>query len=295
MTAHAVWLQPKMSDASRGMHAGWDCADKCDARADHARRDCVGTTRVRAHDGHDHGAPPPPVSTTIAPRADASSADFELVVVARGDQLEIHLDSFKTNAPIANAEIEIDTPSGVLKAKAAPEAGLYAVAAPFLTRPGSYDLAFTVTSGDTVDILTASVKVPDIATAPGSAATGWSQWTPSAIISRVAGTGTQAATSGAAVAATRDVAQRFADGALFVPKPTQRILAVRTELTESARIAGRSSCRVASCPIPMPVDWCRRRSAGGSATARAASSRSAPPSRPAISWPMSCRRCRPPT
>ncbi len=33
--------------------------------------------------------------------------------------------------------------------------------------------------------------------------------------------------------AARDVAQRFADGALFVPKPTQRILALRTAFTEA--------------------------------------------------------------
>ena len=31
-----------------------------------------------------------------------------------------------------------------------------------------------------------------------------------------------------------DVAQRFADGALFVPKPTQRILGIRTVLTQAA-------------------------------------------------------------
>lgn len=36
----------------------------------------------------------------------------------------------------------------------------------------------------------------------------------------------------AAAAAARDIAQRFPDGALFVPKPTQRILAIRTLFTE---------------------------------------------------------------
>ncbi len=35
-----------------------------------------------------------------------------------------------------------------------------------------------------------------------------------------------------AIAASRDLAQRFADGAIFVPKPTQRVLAIRTLFTE---------------------------------------------------------------
>ncbi|HQS47611.1 MAG: hypothetical protein B7Y12_15205 [Rhizobiales bacterium 24-66-13] len=29
------------------------------------------------HEGHDHGAPPPPPVTTLAPRAEVASADFE--------------------------------------------------------------------------------------------------------------------------------------------------------------------------------------------------------------------------
>ena len=57
------------------------------------------------HDGHDHGAPPTPVSTTIAPRADASSTDFELVAIARNNQLTIYLDSFRDNKPVVGAEI----------------------------------------------------------------------------------------------------------------------------------------------------------------------------------------------
>ena len=53
----------------------------------------AGAPSARAHEGHDHGAPPPPVSVTIAPRADASSADFELVAIARGSALRIYVDN----------------------------------------------------------------------------------------------------------------------------------------------------------------------------------------------------------
>lgn len=164
------------------------------------------------HDGHDHGAPPPPVSVTIAPRADASSADFEIVAVARGDRLTLTLDSFATNAPVHGAQIEIDTPLGTQKAVAEAE-GVYGLAAPWLTKPGSYDLAITVQADGLVDVLTATLTIP-------------------------APSGTGAANPAPVLATTRDVAQRFADGAVFVPKTTQRILALRTEFTEVKTYAG---------------------------------------------------------
>ena len=72
------------------------------------------TGGVAAHEGHDHGAPPPPVSTTIAPRVEASSLVFEAVVIARGAELQVFIDTFDTNAPVAGAAVEMDTPSGVI-------------------------------------------------------------------------------------------------------------------------------------------------------------------------------------
>lgn len=244
------------------------------------------STRALAHEGHDHGAPPTPVSATIAPRADASSSDFEMVAVARNGQLTIYLDTFKDNTPVVNAEIEIDTPAGLLKPTAAHEAGTYAVAAPFLKSPGSYDLAVTVTANGSVDVLAATLKIPqppgDTGTVVGS---GWS-WFVGAVLAQdlkrriestdvtvmAAAAGSfllglivmgvwrrprrHTATVVALVAlaglappigsaraeamtapadgpavALRDVAQRFPDGALFVPKPTQRILGLRTVFT----------------------------------------------------------------
>ena len=121
----------------------------------------IGVARVgNAHEGHDHGAPPPPISNTIAPRAEASSSDFEVVVIARGGDLLIHLDTFRTNAPVAGAAIEIDTPAGQL-APADKGNGVYAANASFLMTPGSYDLAITVTAQHTVDILATTLIIPD--------------------------------------------------------------------------------------------------------------------------------------
>ena len=53
-----------------------------------------------AHEGHDHGAAAPPQVTTLAPRVEAASADFELVAVLRDGMLTIYLDRFADNAPV---------------------------------------------------------------------------------------------------------------------------------------------------------------------------------------------------
>ncbi|THV12446.1 HlyD family efflux transporter periplasmic adaptor subunit [Rhizobium rhizophilum] len=247
----------------------------------------LAASSAASHEGHDHGAPPPPVSTTIAPRADASTADLELVAVARGERLEIFLDRFKGNEPVDGAILEIDGPSGTLTAEAAGE-GTYVANAPWLTNSGSYDLAITVMSKDIFDVLTVTMVIPEMATTavPVAAADGFlissafaqdvgarlqrqdmTLWAVggggivvglllAALFRRrkpagsvvaiaaallLAGAPQSEAASPAAPtarAAERDVAQRFADGSIFVPKTTQRILAIRTLFTEQAAHAG---------------------------------------------------------
>lgn len=247
----------------------------------------LAASSAAAHEGHDHGAPPPPVSTTIAPRADASTVDIELVAVARGERLEIFLDSFKGNEPISGATLEIDGPSGTLTAEAAGE-GTYVATAPWLTKPGSYNLAITVMAGDLFDVLTVTMVIPEMAGSAVPVAANDGFWVSSAFAQEVGArlqrqditlwavggggivvgfvlallfrsrkTGSSTAAIAAvlllagapqseaagpaaptAQAAERDVAQRFADGSIFVPKTTQRILAIRTIFTEQAAHAG---------------------------------------------------------
>ncbi len=245
-----------------------------------------GTSLAAAHEGHDHGAPPPPVSVTIAPRADASSADFELVAIARGATVRIYLDTFRGNEPVRDADIEVDGPAGTVKASATSD-GAYMIDAPWLSRSGSYDLAFTVQAGGVIDILTATLAIPEPPAPPVAAANLWNAVVSTALAQDiqarlmtrdaslwvvgggaflagllVAGLSRRRVRSGAmAVLATlfvwnatpsdaaspsatapamaeRDVAQRFADGAIFVPKTTQRILAIRTLFTEARTFAG---------------------------------------------------------
>jgi hypothetical protein len=244
-----------------------------------------GASPAAAHEGHDHGAPPPPVSTTIAPRADASSSEFELVAVARGDRLRIYLDRFRTNEPVNGASLDIDVAGSILQAT--PEGdGAYIVAASFLARPGAYDLAITVQAGDLIDVLTARLTIPE-PSMPATTQRGLFSFLGSSAIAQdmrqraerydlsiwsAAGLGFLAGSVvmlvvrrkksmaiavgvgsalmlagappvGAQPATTanpvmRDVSQRFADGAIFVPKTTQRILGIRTVFSEVRTFSG---------------------------------------------------------
>ena len=238
----------------------------------------AGLSPALAHEGHDHGAAPPPVSSTIAPRAEASSADLELVAVARDTQLTIYLDAFRTNRPVERAVLEIDSSTGTLKPKeTAP--GVYTVEAPFLRKAGTHDLAITVTTDSIVDVLTATLRIPQAA-APeadvgGSRFFGIDPAVAADVRKRlpvgslpillwiVAGFGAGVAATllgkrlrrglaalllvsipflvpapvnadaGPPSVALRDVSQRLPDGSLFVPKPSQRILALTTVFSEA--------------------------------------------------------------
>jgi hypothetical protein len=96
----------------------------------------LGAGSALAHEGHDHGAAPPPVTKSIAPRGEAASAAFELVAVPREGTLTLYLDRFQTGAPIANATLTVETPTGPVTAQAA-EPGIYRLP------PGSASLAIT--------------------------------------------------------------------------------------------------------------------------------------------------------
>ncbi|AWN36630.1 MULTISPECIES: efflux RND transporter periplasmic adaptor subunit [Methylobacterium] len=250
-----------------------------------------------AHEGHDHGTAPPPVSKTIAPRGEALSDAFELVAIPRDGTLTLFLDRFRTNEPVTGATIEVETPEGPKTAAATDEGG-YALPAPWLAKPGRHDLVATVTAGDAVDVLTVAVTVPDPASqataapakpAPAQAALSRAsefarglrerltakdpilvaavavafllgvlvtalargrRGAPAVAllaigITLVLGTAAfahgdedhGAPVQGAALIEPRapgssDLAQRLPDGSVFVPKPTQRLLVLRTTMTE---------------------------------------------------------------
>ncbi|TNC12091.1 HlyD family efflux transporter periplasmic adaptor subunit [Methylobacterium terricola] len=120
-------------------------------------------TLASAHEGHDHGAPPPPVSKTIAPRGEAASAAFELVAIPGGDALVLYLDRFATGEPITDALLEVETPAGPATAHPAPD-GSYRLPAPWLAtrdpKDDHLDLVVTVTASGDLDVLPLTVALP---------------------------------------------------------------------------------------------------------------------------------------
>ena len=252
-----------------------------------------------AHDGHDHEAPPPPVPNTIAPRGEAVSEAFELVAIPRDGTLRLYLDQFRTGTPITDATLEVDTPDGP-KAAAPTADRSYQLPAPWLSKPGHYDVVVTVTAGSDVDVLLVSLTIPEPAAAAATPVgplqiinatvqgampvvtaglkDRLSRQDPAligvAVVSFLLGllvmlalrskrrrvpafallaitatlllsakafaqgdedhgaTPTPAALARPSAGST-DLAQRLPNGAVFVPKPTQRLLELRTTMTKT--------------------------------------------------------------
>jgi cobalt-zinc-cadmium efflux system membrane fusion protein len=236
-----------------------------------------GATAVPAHEGHDHGPEAPAAPATVAPRGEAHSERFEIVAVAQGKTLAIYLDDYTTNAPIEQAAIEVETPSGPAAAKSLGN-GVYSLDAPFLEKGGHIDLIVTVAAGGEPDILPVSIDIPAAdagagKSAPATSGAGMilaslsrsplaiglagfvlgavlvglirrSRPVSAAIIVVLFGLGDALAHEGhddgaeKAPAATSDErAQRQPDGAIFVPKPIQRIFGVRTVETKQGQFA----------------------------------------------------------
>ena len=112
-----------------------------------------------AHEGHDHGAPPPAATSNLAPRTEAVSEHYELVAIARGGDLVIYLDRFATNESVDGASIAVETPAGPEPVRAMANEP-YRLSAPWSTKPGSYDLIFTVSKDGIDDVLPATLIIP---------------------------------------------------------------------------------------------------------------------------------------
>lgn len=141
-----------------------------------------------AHGGEDHGdAAAPIASAGMAPRASAQTEDFELVAQAQGTRLVLTLDRFATNAPVVDAQIEVESGS-VLKQTAKQIApGVYAVQGTPFVAPGSYPLRFFVQAGDTSDLIATTLEIAAPTPDPGHAPydvkwVAWAAWAVSAAV-----------------------------------------------------------------------------------------------------------------
>jgi cobalt-zinc-cadmium efflux system membrane fusion protein len=248
-----------------------------------------GSSRLIAHEGHDHEAALAAPSQPGAPRLEALSNSFELVAMAQGGGLTIWLDRFETNEPVPDATIEVETPAGPQTASVQPD-GTYRLPAPWSDKPGAYDLIFTVTAGGDVDMLTATLQVaPPAASAaapPGRSATFDSTslagaglaglilgsllsiglrrrplvWAPAMglLVLIAFGAVRLLAHEGhdhgdervTAPTAAGDRAQVLADGSVFLPKPTQRVLSLRTRLGREDQFVTRTELPGRVIPDP---------------------------------------------
>jgi hypothetical protein len=124
-------------------------------------------TPALAHEGHDHGDAPKPVAVASVPTLETSSSEFELVAIPEGNGLLIYLDRFATNEPVRGATLEVSVDGEAANAAEAKD-GTYRLASARAVQPGSHDLTFTVTAGDTSDLLIGSLEIPTPAVSPGS-------------------------------------------------------------------------------------------------------------------------------
>ncbi len=127
-------------------------------------------------DGHSHGeAAKPEMSVGIAPRTFAQSDEFELVAVLAKEKLTLYLDRYADNAPVPDAEVEVE--SGTFKAVAAQVApGVYSVPSHAFAQPGRHPLTISVQARDAADLLTATLDLA-LPAAGIEHAHGWGEWT----------------------------------------------------------------------------------------------------------------------
>jgi cobalt-zinc-cadmium efflux system membrane fusion protein len=132
----------------------------------------IGAAPALAHEGHEHGnAPAPPVSN-VAPRGEATSDGYELVAVAHAGEITIYLDRFATNEPVQGASIEVETPLGSQPAIAQSD-GTYRLRADWASKPGRYDLIFTVANDGTAEVLPLTLDIPSGSRSENMPAGSW--------------------------------------------------------------------------------------------------------------------------
>lgn len=226
--------------------------------------------------GHDHGDHDHATNTPAgqaAPRVAAHSEAYELVGIVQDGGLTLYLDRYASNEPVTQARLEVDG-SGI-QGLAEPQAdGSYRLQHPALRRPGQLALSFTVTVGQDTDLLAGDLVLPDpeadhdhppprlrkrwlvlgAATVLALVALAWwrlRRQRPAlpmlaALGLAVGGLGwPPAADAGpghdhgdAAPASARgDAPQRLPNGQVFLPKPSQRHLGLRTEVTDTAPLS----------------------------------------------------------
>ena len=121
-----------------------------------------------AHGDEDHGAAPPPVTQSMAPRAVAATGEFEVVAVLEDKHLVVYVDRYASNEPVAGAKVEIE--GGGLRGVAAESApGTYLLNLAAAMPPAKHGLTISIEAGDSADLLTATLDTSSVAPATAQA------------------------------------------------------------------------------------------------------------------------------
>ena len=143
---------------------------------------------VWAHEGEDHGTPAAAPAIAAGPRTETQTDALELVAVLADGKLTLYLDRFATNAPVADAQVEVE--SGAFRAVAEQVApGIYQVPAKSFDHPGRYPMIVSVQAGDVADLLTATLDIAEPPSVAGQARpwVTWVTWVDSPVMAGGAG------------------------------------------------------------------------------------------------------------
>lgn len=219
-----------------------------------------------AHEGHDHGdAAPALPDTPRAPRFEAQAAGLELLGRLHDGALTLWLDEWDSNTPVTAAALTLEMGAWSAEAEEI-EPGVYRAAAAPLMVPGRHNLMVFVHAGDIDDVMIATLDVA----AETDAATHshvW-EWALAASLLLLAAValllgrrlmraapallllplayplpdayaheGHDHGPEPALVVGTDTMPARLPDGGLFLPKASQRLLAIRTQVAQTAQLA----------------------------------------------------------
>lgn len=134
------------------------------------------TTTLAAfgHGGEDHGAPPPPISRDVAPRAVAATEEFEVVAVLEGKQLVLYVDRFASNEPVTAAKVELEG-AGLKGLANESVPGTYVMELAAALPPAKHVLTISIEAANTTDLLTATLDTSFPAITSGHAF-DWTIW-----------------------------------------------------------------------------------------------------------------------
>jgi hypothetical protein len=125
---------------------------------------------VHAGEGHDHGDAAPTSTGPALPRFTAVSETFELVGVLNGKQITLYLDRAADNAPVTDAQIELEIAGAKLKAqKSDRHEDAFEVVLAAEPKPGVLPITATVTAGQEVDLLAGELDLHEEAHADEAA------------------------------------------------------------------------------------------------------------------------------